>query len=192
MSNLTGKVAIVTGGGSGIGEATALHMAAKGARLIIADINQLNADKVAQTITAQGGEALAVTFDLHNDASISALADAAVAHFGGVDILFANAADLAPEAAQFDIDAETVPIEIFDRIVHGNLRGTFLCAKAVLPLMKKRGGGSIVFTGSALSLRGNAGQITYSTTKAALLQMSRSIATSHGPFNIRSNVLLPG
>lgn len=192
MADLSGKVALATGGASGLGECTARLMAAKGAKVMVADIDFARAQRVAQSIVADGGIADAVAFDLHDAASIAAMADATIAAFGGVDILFANAADLAAEAAQYDIDAETIPVDVFDRIVHANLRGTMLCAQSVLPLMKGRGGGALVFTGSALSLRGNAGQIAYSTTKAALIQLSRSIATSHGPFNIRSNLVLPG
>lgn len=192
MVELTGKCAIVTGGGSGLGEATAKLMAARGARVMIADINAANAEQVCEEIRAAGGDAFATVFDLHDPQSIVAMTSAAESRFGGLDILFANAADLSPDIGAKDIDVEMMDVEVWDRIFRANVRGTMLCVKAALPVLKRRGGGAIVLTGSALSLRGNAAQAAYSSGKAALIQLARSVATSHGAANIRCNVVLPG
>ncbi|EHJ59609.1 hypothetical protein NSU_3492 [Novosphingobium pentaromativorans US6-1] len=185
-------MAIVTGGGSGLGEASAKLMAAQGARVTVADINRGNAEKVAAEIVQADGEAVAATFNLHEPESIGAMVKDAAAHWDGVDILFANAADLAPDIGMRDIDVATMEIEVWDRIFRANVRGTMLCIKETLPFMKQRGAGAIVITGSALALRGNAAQVGYSSAKAALMQLSRSVATTHGPSNIRCNVVLPG
>lgn len=190
--NLTDKVAIVTGGGSGLGEATAKLMGERGARVIVADINRPNAEAVAEAIVQAGGQAAAVTFDLHDPESISALIEETKTRWGGVDILFANAADLAPDIGMRDINVETMEIEVWDRIFRANVRGTMLCVKEVLPSMMARDGGAIVISGSALALRGNAAQVAYSSAKASLMQLSRSVATTHGYANIRCNVVLPG
>jgi len=192
LGSLEGKVVIATGAGSGLGECAAMLMAERGAKVVVADIRSDNAERVVERIKAAGGTAISATFDLHDPDSIVALAKTAEDKFGGIDVLFANAADLAPEIGARDIDVEMMDIDVWDRIFRANVRGTMLCVKAVLPAMKKRGGGSIVLTGSALALRGNAAQVAYSSSKAALQQLSRSVATSHGPANIRCNVVQPG
>jgi NAD(P)-dependent dehydrogenase (short-subunit alcohol dehydrogenase family) len=192
MFNLKGKVAVITGAGSGLGEATAKMMARLGAKIIVGDIVLGNAEKVATEISNSGGAATATYFDLHDAASIAAMMTKAATVYGRLDILHANAADIAPEVATKDINITDIPVEAWDRVFHGNARGTMLCCKYAIPHMLANGGGAIVCTGSAMSLRGNLGGIAYSSSKFTILQIARSVATSHGKRGIRANVVLPG
>lgn len=190
MSQLTGKVAIVTGAGTGIGYATAKIMAARGAQVIMTGTRVEVLDKAAESVRQSGGKALAVPMNLGDTGSIENLIDTTIAKFGRLDVLHNNAADLS--VTHRDHDIETMDLEVWDRIFNVNVRGTMLCCKLALPHMVKQGGGSIINTASALGVQGAAVQAAYSASKAALIQMSRSIATSHGKRGIRCNAVLPG
>jgi len=192
MHQLNDKVAIVTGAAGGIGAATARLLAERGASVVVADINAGAANEVAQLIERSGGVALALHLDLAAEEIVASVVRAALERFGRVDILHNNAADLSPELTRRDQDVESMDAEVWDRTFRVNVRGTMLCCKHVLPHMVENGGGSIINTASSLGLQGNLGQAAYAASKAAIIQLTRSIATSHGRRGIRCNSVSPG
>jgi NAD(P)-dependent dehydrogenase (short-subunit alcohol dehydrogenase family) len=184
---LDGKVAIITGGAGGIGAATALLMTARGARVVVADIDKARADALAADLP----DALAIEVDLEHQSSIKAMVSSAVAHFGQLDILHNNAALLGPEIARRDRDVETMDTELWDRTYGVNVRGTMIACREALPHLRATGG-CIVNTVSNLALQGHLIQAAYSSSKAAIIQMTRSIAASHGVHGVRCNAVAPG
>ena len=192
MKSLQGKVAIITGAGGGIGAATALVMARRGARLLLADLNLSAAQRAAATVVDHGGSAIALRLDLGDPSSIEAMVNAAVENYGRLDILHNNAADQDPELTRRDGDVAHMAIDVWDRVFRVNVRGTMLACKAAIPHMLSQGGGAIVNTASNLGLQGQVIQAAYSASKAAILQLTRSIAASHGRQGIRCNAVSPG
>lgn len=190
--NLAGKVAIVTGGAGGIGAATCSLMAARGASVVVADIDLGRADDVASAIRRDGGTAIPIEVDLGDEASIAAMVRRTVSEFGRLDILDNNAALLTPDFARRDLDVAAMETEVWDRTFHINTRGTMICCREALKIMERQGSGVIVNTASNLALQGNVIQAAYSASKAAVIQLTRSIATSHGKRGIRCNAVLPG
>lgn len=185
--DLSDKVAIITGGAGGIGSATARLMASRGARLVIADIMAGRAAALA----AELPDAIGVQLDLANELSVKAMIAAAVEHFGQLDILHNNAALLDPEIAPRDGDIEQMETDIWDRIFAVNLRGTMIACREALPHLRSSKG-CIVNTVSNLALQGHMIQAAYSASKAGLIQMTRSIAASHGDQGVRCNAVAPG
>jgi NAD(P)-dependent dehydrogenase (short-subunit alcohol dehydrogenase family) len=192
MRPLNNKIAIVTGAGGGIGSATAQLLAARGAAVVLADINLPSAERVAAAVRQAGGTALPVFLDLSSEDSIQAMVRSALQDFGKIDVLHNNAADLSPELSNRDRDIEAMDAEVWDRTFVVNVRGTMLCCKHVLPHMTTNRGGSIINTASNLGMQGNLGQAAYAASKAAIIQLTRSIATSHGRRGIRCNSVSPG
>jgi NAD(P)-dependent dehydrogenase (short-subunit alcohol dehydrogenase family) len=184
---LDGKVAIITGGAGGIGAATARLMAARGARVVVADI----AFEAAQALAAELPGALAVALDLEHQSSIKAMIAETVSHFGQLDILHNNAALLGPEIAQRDGNVEDMDTELWDRTYRINVRGTMIACREALPHLRATRG-NIVNTVSNLALQGHLIQSAYSSSKAAIIQMTRSIAASHGKQGVRCNAVAPG
>lgn len=184
---LDGKVAIITGGAGGIGAATARLMATRGARVVIADI----AFDAARVLAAELPDALAVALDLESEASTQAMIADTIDHFGQLDILHNNAALLGPDVARQDGDIEQMGTALWDRTYAVNVRGTMLACRAALPHLRATRG-NIVNTVSNLALQGHMIQAAYSSSKAAIIQMTRSIAASHGPHGIRCNAVAPG
>ncbi len=192
MESLDDKVAIITGAGGGIGAATARLLAERGAKLVLADIDGHAVRTLARQIDAAGRTAIGVYVDLADPASIEAMTRSALETFGRIDVLHNNAADLSPANAGRDLDIETMPIEVWDRTFQVNVRGTMLCCKHALPHMVRNEHGSIINTASNLGLQGTVGQAAYAASKAAVLQLTRSIAASHGRRGIRCNSVSPG
>ncbi|MFM6852864.1 MAG: SDR family NAD(P)-dependent oxidoreductase [Sphingopyxis sp.] len=184
---LDGKVAIITGGAGGIGAATARLMAARGARVVVADI----AAERAHALAAQLPDAIAIALDLADEASVIALINGAMAHYGQIDILDNNAALLDPALAPLDGDVEGMATDIWDRVFAVNLRGTMVACRQALPHLRATRG-CIVNTVSNLALQGHIIQAAYSASKAGLIQMTRSIAASHGKQGVRCNAVAPG
>jgi NAD(P)-dependent dehydrogenase (short-subunit alcohol dehydrogenase family) len=192
MRGLDGKVVIVAGGGSGIGAATATRLAEEGASVVVGDIVGPNAKAVAESIRATGGTAIDVEFDISDDDSVGALVAAAVAEFGGLDRLHANAADLSPEVIGNDSDAIAVELGIFDRTLAVNLRGHLLCTRHALPRMLERGGGAIVYTSSAAGHVGEPQRPSYGVSKSGINALMRHVASRWGREGIRANCVAPG
>lgn len=190
--SLEDKVAIVTGGAGGIGAATCRLMAARGARVVVADLDVERAQAVADAIVADGGAALAVRLDLAEEASIVAMIAQTITAFGRLDVIDNNAALLTADFARRDLDVASMETEVWDQTFQVNTRGTMICCREALKVMERQGGGVIINTASNLALQGNVIQAAYSASKAAVIQMTRSIATSHGKRGIRCNAVLPG
>jgi NAD(P)-dependent dehydrogenase (short-subunit alcohol dehydrogenase family) len=187
---LDGRVAIVAGGATGIGAATAKRLASEGASVVIGDINIEFAGKVAAEIGADGGVATAVYCDIGDEASVAAMVKAAVDHYGGLDLIHINAADLSIIGQ--DLDVLAVSMAIFDRTIEINLRGHVLCTRLALPEMLKRGGGVIVYTSSGAAYDPEPTRVSYAVSKAGLHALMRHVAKRWGKDGIRANVVAPG
>ena len=183
---LENKIAIVTGAGSGIGEASALRFAAEGAAVVVADIRAHRARQTVDAITEAGGQAVAVEVDVADVASVAAMVDAAVAAVGGLDVLFNNAGTLRPGTAV------ELSVEDWDLVMGVNVRSVFLGAKFAVPVMQARGGGSIINTASVSGLHGDGGAVVYAASKAAVINLTRALSTDHAPDGIRVNAICPG
>jgi NAD(P)-dependent dehydrogenase (short-subunit alcohol dehydrogenase family) len=192
MALLSGKTAIVTGAASGIGRATALRMAECGARVVLADIDADGLGEVERLINAHGGDCLAVPTDVGDETQIRELIERSVAAYGSLYVLHNNAAALGAGALGRDGDLLEMTGELWDRCFAVNLRSQMLCAKYALPHMLGAGGGSIVNTSSGASLGGDLARLAYSSAKAGVNALTRSIATMHGKQGIRCNAVAPG
>ena len=190
MPLLDGKVAIVAGGATGIGAATATRLAAEGASVVIGDVNTGVAETVANRIDKKDGKAVAIHCDISNDQSVAELIKAAVDRFGGLDCMHINAADLS--IIGIDRDALEVSLEIFDRTIAVDLRGHLLCTRHAIPELLKRGGGALVYTGSGAAYIGEPTRVSYGVAKAGVHALARHVASRWGKEGIRSNVVSPG
>ena len=179
------KVAIITGGGSGIGRATCQLFAEEGAKLVVADINIDGANETVRRVQ-EVGEAVAVEADVSKEADAQKIADTAHDAFGTINILVNNA------AAFIFKRVEDTTEEDWDKIIGVNVKGLAFCVKAVLPAMKAAGGGSIVNLGSISSFIAQPDYVPYNTSKSAVLNFTRCVAMDVAPFNIRVNTLCPG
>src|SRR6266581_2716765 len=191
MDRLKGKVAIITGAGSGIGRAGALLFAAEGAAVAVADINPESGQRVAAKIQENGGRSGFVQTDVGDAASVRNLVARVEETFGGVDILFTNAADV-PLINFQDACALNLDEEVFDRIHRVILRGVFLCAKYAGPAMIRRGGGAMVFTATVDAQVGCSGLDAYTAAKGGVVALTRSLAAGLARYRIRVNAIAPG
>jgi 3-oxoacyl-[acyl-carrier protein] reductase len=188
---LEGRVAIVTGGGHGIGKAYARGLAGEGASVVIAEIDGAAAGAVAGALTQEGLKAIAVETDVSRWDSVEAMARRAVEAYGRIDILVNNAAIFATvpmSRAPFD---EIDPAE-WDRMMSVNLKGTWFACRAVVPQMKQQAYGKIVNISSGTALKGSASRIHYVTSKAGILGFTRTLARELGGFGICVNCIAPG
>ena len=192
MSNLNGKVIIVTGSASGIGLTTAQVLAARGASVVLADINAQAAETAARDLRAEGRRAVAIATDVGDEGQIENMVSGAVAEFGGIDGLHNNSALLSPEVMAKDVDIVDIDAQLFARILKVNLIGYALTAKHVIPHMIKRGGGAIINTGSVTGSLAEHVRPMYGASKAAVIGITRNIATQYGKRGIRSVSVSPG
>lgn len=190
MRGLAEKVAVIAGAGSGIGAATALRLGAAGTAVVVGDINGEAAEAVAARIVEAGGRAIAVQFDIADDASVKALVAAAVDTYGGLDFMHCNAADLG--IIFEDHDALDVALEVFDRTIAVNLKGHLLCTRHALPELQKRGGGAIVYSSSAAAFIGEPERVSYGISKGGINALMRHVASRWGRQGIRANAVAPG
>lgn len=189
---LKNKVAIITGSAGGIGRATARRLSAEGAAVLIADINLKGAEVVARDIVAGGGRAVAQHVDLANEASIEAMVEAARARFGGVDILHNNAAATSPDVLGRDGGVIDADLAVWDATMVINLTGAMLACKHTIPIMIKRGEGSIVNMSTNGSIASDTARVAYAVSKGAVNTLSLYVATLYGRQGIRCNTISPG
>ncbi|MGW4124841.1 SDR family NAD(P)-dependent oxidoreductase [Nocardia sp. NPDC004711] len=192
MALLDGKIAAVTGAGSGIGAASATLMARDGAAVVVSDINTAGAEATAAAITEAGGQAVAITVDIAEDEQIAAMVELAVETFGGLDILHNNAALVDPNFMRHDTTVEDMDVEAWDRVMAINVRGPMLGCKHAIPEMKKRGGGSIIMTSSVGAHHATVNQTAYGVSKGAIDSLIKYVATGFGKHGIRCNGIAPG
>jgi NAD(P)-dependent dehydrogenase (short-subunit alcohol dehydrogenase family) len=184
---LDGKTAIVVGAANGIGRATALAFAAAGAAVACADVEAPGAKTTAAEIEQGGGHALPVPLDVTDSASCRAAVATAVDRFGGVDVLLYGAADSDATATVLEMGEAA-----WDRVIRVNLTGAFLMARATIPAMIARGGGSVILIASQLGRVASPGRPAYCATKGALIQLAKVLAVDHAAQGIRANTLSPG
>lgn len=186
MKNLQDKVAVITGGASGIGKATALLFAEEGAKVAILDINDPAGMMVVNEITSTGNQAVYIHCDVTKAEQCQKAVEETVKAFGGIDILFNNAGIIR----RADI-LETTEDE-WDRVMAINVKSIFLMGKFVIPIMEKAGKGAIINTASGWGLKGGQKAVAYCASKGAVVNMTRAMAIDYGPKNIRVNCVCPG
>lgn len=185
---LQDKVAIVTGAAQGIGRAYATGMAAEGAKVAVVDI--IEGTETVEAITKSGGVAVDLPTDVCNEASVHSTLEAIISQFGRVDILVNNAAMFV---AVYPLkDFNQISVEEWDKVMAVNLRGTFLCCKAVVPYMRQQHYGRIINISSSVFWRGIPGFLHYATSKAGIIGLTRSLSHELGKYGITVNSLAPG
>lgn len=186
MSRLAGKVALITGAGTGIGRATASAMAAEGAKVVVAEINAAAGEQTAQIVAQAGGECIAVTTDVTLEESVKAAIDTAVRHYGALHILHNNAGGSTP----VDSTVVEAPIEEFWRAIRLDLFGTFLGCRFGIPAIIASGGGSVINMASNVALMGISGRDCYTAAKGGIAAITRSMAVEFAP-KVRVNAVAP-
>jgi 3-oxoacyl-[acyl-carrier protein] reductase len=183
---LDGKVAVVTGAGSGIGAASALAMAKEGARVVVVDLNEASAKATVEQIEKAGGQALAVRADVTRGADNQMVVEKALAAWGRLDIFFANAG--VPQSPE---NVEDVDEAIFDRVMAVNVKGVWLGAKYALPVMKKQRHGVFLITASTAAIRPRPGMQAYAASKGAVVTLTKSLALEAAGHGVRVVSIAP-
>ena len=182
---LKDKVAVITGAGSGIGEATALRFAQEGAKVVINDVNLESANSVLEKIKGMGGEALVLKADISKKAEVEGMMKNVIEHFGRLDILVNNA------GINRDAFAKKMSEDEWDLVLKINLKGTFLCCQAAINTMGKQGSGRIINT-SSIGALGNMGQANYAASKSGVIALTRTLALECARNAITVNAVAPG
>lgn len=183
---LAGKVALITGAGSGIGKSTALLFAKEGAKVIVNDLSAEHGNKTVHEIQAQGGEAIFQQADVTKAAQVQEMMEQALKRYQKIDVLFNNAG-VSGVGALHEVTEEQ-----WDRVVNVNMKGVFLPSKYVLPYMMERREGCIINMSSCVAEMGLMKRAVYSATKGAVLSLTKAMQVDYAPYNIRVNALLPG
>lgn len=187
MARLAGKVALITGAGTGIGRATAQAMAAAGAKVVVAEINAAAGDQTAQIVTQAGGACIAITTDVTQEDSVRAMIEKAVQHYGGLHILHNNAGGSTP----VDNTVVEAPIEEFWRAIRLDLFGTFLGCRFGIPAIIASGGGSVINMASNVALMGIEARACYTAAKGGIAALTRAMAVDHAAQKVRVNAIAP-
>lgn len=180
------KVVAVTGAGSGLGRCAAMSFAQAGASVICNDLDEGSADATCEAIRREGGVAVACPGDVRVLADVQEIVSQATEHFGGLDVMHANAAVSIYE------ELETLDLDQLEAILDANLKGALLCAQAAVAPLRERGGGSIIFVSSVQAFQGLPGCVPYVAAKAGLVAAARTLAAELGRFRIRVNAIAPG
>lgn len=189
MNRLEGKTAVITGAAGGIGFAAARLMAREGARVLVADLDSARAETAAAQVRDAGGVAVAAHVDAADEDSISAMIDRALTEFGGLHVLCNHVGGSDPAR---DTDLLTMDMAEWDRAMNLNVRSTVVTSRLAIPHMIAAGGGSIVNTASIAGVEGDSVQCAYGAAKAAVISLTRYVATQYGPHAIRCNAVAPG
>jgi NAD(P)-dependent dehydrogenase (short-subunit alcohol dehydrogenase family) len=194
LQRFEGKVAVIAGGATGTGAETARRLATEGAKVVVADIDFETAQATAAGIVDSGGSAMPVRFDLADEASIAALMQTTVDTYGGMDVLFNNAADLRQDTVNNDTDAVSIDVDHWNHILQVDLTGYMLACRYAIPHMLERGGGAIVCTSSDASfvLHPAGIQLAYCSAKLAVVALVRHVVARWGKEGIRCNCISPG
>ncbi|MBK1658336.1 SDR family NAD(P)-dependent oxidoreductase [Paracraurococcus ruber] len=187
MARLAGKVALITGAGTGIGRCTAELFAREGARVVIAEIDAPSGEETAHRIARAGGEALFLRTDVSEPESMAAAIGAAVRHYGGLHVLHNNAGG----STSVDDTAVEAPLEEFWRAIKLDLFGTFLGCRFGIPEIIRSGGGSVINMASVVALMGFPGRDCYTAAKGGVAALTRSLAVEFGPRKVRVNAIAP-
>lgn len=183
---LKDRVAVVTGGASGIGAASAIAMAAEGARVVVGDLNEASAEAVRERIERSGGQALAMRADVTRALDNQALVERAVSAWGRLDVFYANAG-----VPQWKMDLEAVEDAVYDRIMEVNVKGVWLGAKFALPVMKRAKRGVFLITASTAGIRPRPGGQTYAMSKGAVITLAKALALEVAPHGVRVVAICP-
>ena len=186
LFNLDKKIAVVTGGGSGIGKRVAIALADFGAHLVLADLNEKSAYATASEIKACGKEAIAVKVDVTNPDEVQRMVDFTLKAFGRIDILFNNA------GINVRGPAETYSLEDWNKVIAVNLTGMFICAQTVGKVMIRQGGGKIINTASVSAKLGHPGNLAYAAAKHGVIGMAKVMAVEWGKYHVNVNCIGPG
>ena len=187
MGRLQGKVALITGAGTGIGRATAQAMAREGACVVVAELNAAAGEQTAQLVHQAGGRAISVVTDVTEPESMKAAVDRAVAEFGALHVLHNNAGG----STNIDSTVVDAPIEEFWRVIKLDLFGTFLGCRFGIPAIIASGGGSVINMSSNVALMGIPGRDCYTAAKGGVASMTRSMAVEFAPSKVRVNAIAP-
>lgn len=189
MKRVRDKVALITGGASGIGLSSAILLAREGAKIVIADFNDDGAKKEAEFITKNGGEAIGIFLDAAKQESIKDAVEFTVKHYGKIDILFNN---VGLTNLEKDLDVVNIDLDEWDRLMNVNVKSVLLGCRFAIPHMIESGGGSIINTTSMAGFTGDSIRSAYGASKAAVANLTKYIATQYGKDNIRCNAVAPG
>ena len=189
MRRLEDRVAIVTGGASGLGKTFCLALAEQGAKLVVADIKDKEAQQTASEIQAKGGSALSIKVDVTSEEATLGMAQETLKQFGQIDILVNNAAMVYGITRK---PFTEIPPAEWDKLMAVNLKGVFLCARAVFPQMKKQGKGKIINLTSETAFTGSRNMVHYVTSKGGIISFTRALAAEVGQYGIRVNAVGPG
>ncbi|MGI8457863.1 MAG: SDR family NAD(P)-dependent oxidoreductase [Propionibacteriaceae bacterium] len=189
MGRVEGKVAVITGGASGIGLAASRLLAAEGAAVAIGDLDGDQAVAAAAEISSRGGRAVGVAVDAMAEESLVALVEAAVGEFGALHVMCNHVGGSNPRK---DLDLLRLDLDEFDRVMRLNVRSTVIGCRAALPHLIAAGGGSIINTASVGGLSGDFLQVAYGTAKAAVIRLTQYVATQYGSRQVRCNAVAPG